>query len=57
MAKELENLEIEKKRLSESLTDISQGHDKLSVQGEKLEELIVRIEEKTSRWLELSEIV
>ncbi len=57
LAKELEKLEIEKNQLAESLTDITQGHDKLSVQGEKLEELIVKIEEKTSRWLELSEII
>jgi ATP-binding cassette subfamily F protein uup len=57
LAKELEKLELEKNQLSSSLTDISQGHDKLSIQGNRLEELISEIEEKTLRWLELSELV
>lgn len=52
---ELEELESEKSRLTAVLSDPDANTDDLIVAGQKLSEVVKAIEEKTDRWLELSE--
>lgn len=52
---ELEELESEKSRLTSVLSDPDANTEDLIVAGQKLSEVVKAIEEKTDRWLELSE--
>lgn len=52
---ELEELESEKSRLTAVLSDPDANTEDLIVAGQKLSEVVKAIEEKTDRWLELSE--
>ena len=61
LADEIDNLETEKARLTEELSQLSSeqspDHEALTSISKKLEEVGRQIDEKTDRWLELSEIV
>ncbi len=52
---ELEQLEEEKLKLTEILSDPAADSDALIDAGQRLSEIVSSIEEKTDRWLELSE--
>jgi ATP-binding cassette subfamily F protein uup len=54
---DIEQLEAEKEAISEQLSSGTLQADELVSQSERLSELIERIDEKTMRWLELSERV
>ncbi|MBI2268903.1 MAG: ABC-F family ATP-binding cassette domain-containing protein [Bacteroidetes bacterium] len=56
LAKELKELEEEKNKLTEIFNISSQPHDELLKSGERLGKVISEIEEKSLRWLELSEL-
>jgi len=57
LEKEMEALEIEKDELSVILSDPSSDNDALMNAGKRLSVVVNEIEEKTDRWLELSEFV
>jgi len=57
LTKDLEQLEIEKNQLTEKLNLGSQNNDELMKAGTRLSKVVSLIDEKTSRWLELSELV
>jgi ATP-binding cassette subfamily F protein uup len=57
LAKELEQLEVEKNQLTSQLNDGSKNHDELLKQGHRLGEVVSQIEKKSLRWLELSELI
>jgi ATP-binding cassette subfamily F protein uup len=52
---DLENLEEEKKQLTVVLSDANSSNEELMSAGERLAQVVQQIEEKTDRWLELSE--
>ncbi len=52
---ELETLEQEKQELTEKLSDSSLSNQELMETGERLANVVSRLESKTDRWLELSE--
>jgi ATP-binding cassette subfamily F protein uup len=56
LEKEIEELEEEKKLLSEEISSGKLNTDKLLSKSNRLTELLNLIDEKTMRWLELSEI-
>ena len=55
--KELKKLELEKAELTDKLSSGTFDHVEIRKIGERLSELILQIDEKTMRWLELSELV
>ena len=55
LEREIPALEAEKAALEESLSSGSLGVDELTAQSQRIAELIGLIDEKTMRWLELSE--
>lgn len=55
--KEIEALEKEKKSATEKLNDSSLGHEQLVELGKKIQQLDQQLEAKTTRWLELDEIL
>jgi len=55
LEKELENLELQKDELTEALNNAGSDHEKLSTLGKSMKETIHLIDEKTERWMELSE--
>ena len=55
LEREIPVLEAEKAALEESLSSGSLGVDELTAQSQRIAELIGLIDEKTMRWLELSE--
>lgn len=57
LEKELKDLETEKNKLTEILSDNSENHELLLKKGELLGKVIAQIEEKSLRWLELSELL
>ncbi|MCH2224071.1 MAG: ABC-F family ATP-binding cassette domain-containing protein [Crocinitomicaceae bacterium] len=54
---EMELLETEKAELSTKLSDASLSNEELMKAGERLSKVVTDLEEKTDRWLELSEYV
>jgi ATP-binding cassette subfamily F protein uup len=54
--KELSKLEEEKKQLTEKLSSGSGTHDELNAWAKQMEKVIKEIDDKSVRWLELSEI-
>ena len=52
---ELEDLEQSKAALTESLNETGSNHEKLVELGNELKEIIQSIDQKTERWMELSE--
>ncbi|MFZ9029491.1 MAG: ABC-F family ATP-binding cassette domain-containing protein, partial [Crocinitomicaceae bacterium] len=57
LEKDLEKLEEEKEELTQKLSDPSLDSENLMVAGEKLGKVVAELDEKTDRWLELSEYV
>lgn len=61
LASEIESLEIEKEKMTEELNQLSSAanpdHEALTEVSKKLEDVNQQIDEKSDRWLELSEIV
>lgn len=61
LASEIESLETEKEKLTEELNQLSSAanpdHEELTEISKKLEDVGRQIDEKSDRWLELSEIV
>lgn len=57
LEKDLENLESEKAKYTEILSNSSASTDELIEAGRKLGEIVAAIEEKTERWMELAEFV
>ncbi len=57
LEKDMETLEIEKDKLSVILSNPSSDNDALMIAGKRLSVVVKEIEEKTDRWLELSEYV
>jgi len=55
LEKEIEKLEAKKLELSEQLTDSNLSPDELMKASESLGPLVEEIDEKSMRWLELSE--
>jgi len=53
----IERLEQEKKSVNEKLNDSSLSHQQLTELGKRIEEITQELDTKTSRWLELDEIV
>ena len=52
---DLENLEQKKEELTTELNNAGSDHEKLSTLGKAIKETILSIDEKTERWMELSE--
>lgn len=52
---ELEKLEEEKEQLTNQLSDAALSSDELMKAGQRLGEVVQQLEDKTDRWLELSE--
>ncbi len=57
LEKEMEELEKEKEILTKVLSDANSDNDALMKAGERLSVVVKEIEEKTDRWLELSEYI
>ncbi len=55
LEKELEDLESEKVRLTEILSDAKKSNEELMEAGIQIGKLVEEIDQKTERWLELSE--
>ncbi|HNQ62139.1 MAG TPA: ABC-F family ATP-binding cassette domain-containing protein [Bacteroidia bacterium] len=56
LEKEIELLENEKTELGKLLSDASAGHEELRKWAERMDDVIHLIDEKSMRWLELSEL-
>ena len=52
---DLEQLEIEKSKLSEGLSDETRSNADLYDMGKRLGEVVELIDHKTNRWMELAE--
>lgn len=52
---ELEQLEQQKEKLTDELNTAGSDHEKLATLGESIKETILSIDNKTERWMELSE--
>jgi ATP-binding cassette subfamily F protein uup len=57
LEKDLEKLEEEKEVLTQKLSDPALASEELMEAGEKLGKVVAELDEKTDRWLELSEYV
>ena len=57
LEKEIAKLESEKSVLVDKLNKASVGHEQLTEWSKEISELTDRIEEKSARWLELSELI
>ena len=57
LEKEMENLEAEKERLTAVLSNTEASTEELIEAGTKIAEVVAELEEKTDRWLELSEFI
>jgi ATP-binding cassette subfamily F protein uup len=57
LEKDMESLEAEKDTLTAQLSDTNLPGDELMKIGERLSEVVSSLDEKTDRWLELSEFV
>lgn len=57
LGKEMPKLEVEKADLTSRLSDSSQDFDEISKISARLEKIVIQLEEKEMRWLELSELV
>ena len=57
LEKEIANLEAEKRVLVDKLNKTGVGHEQLTEWSKEISELTDRIEEKSARWLELSELI
>jgi ATP-binding cassette subfamily F protein uup len=57
LAKEIEQLEAEKTELTEKLNIGGEDHEELQQHALRLQEIIDTIEQKSMRWLELSELI
>ena len=57
LEKDLEKLEEEKELLTQKLSDPTLASEELMEAGEKLGKVVAELDEKTDRWLELSEYV
>ncbi len=55
--KEIDKLEQEKRLASEQLNDTTLSHQQLTDVGKRIEEITRKIDGKTTRWLELDEIL
>jgi ATP-binding cassette subfamily F protein uup len=55
--KAIEQLELEKKTVAGRLNDSSLSHQQLTDLGKRIDEITLEIDSKTSRWLELDEIL
>ena len=55
--KDMENLEAEKEVLTQKLSDPSISNEDIMRSGNRLSEVVTKLEEITDRWLELSEYV
>ena len=51
----LEKLEAKKDSLAETLSNCGDDHEKLMQVGKEMEDLMKEIDEKTERWIELSD--
>ncbi|HEX8060398.1 MAG TPA: ABC-F family ATP-binding cassette domain-containing protein [Cyclobacteriaceae bacterium] len=54
---EINKLEEEKRVVTEQLNDSALGHQQLTELGKRIDEITLRIDTKTTRWLELDEIL
>lgn len=57
LEKDMEKLEEEKESLTQKLSDASISNDEIMKSGNRLSEVVLKLEEVTDRWLELSEYV
>ncbi len=57
LEKEMEELEKEKEELSQKLSSPSSDNETLMLAGKRLSQVVKELDEKTDRWLELSEYV
>ncbi len=55
--KEIDKLEQEKRSVSEQLNDSSLSHQQLTDLGKRIADISQQLDAKTSRWLELDEIL
>ena len=55
--KELEILELEKEKFTSILSESSSSNEQIMDAGNKLSEIVLKLEEKTERWMELAEFV
>ena len=56
LEKELEELEVEKKTLTENLSNAALSNDEIVFTGLRLADVVKLLEQKSDRWLELSEL-
>jgi len=57
LEKELEELEVEKKALTENLSNVALSNDEIVLTGLRLADVVKLLEQKSDRWLELSELI
>lgn len=57
LEKELEELEVEKKALTENLSNSALSNDEIVFTGLRLADVVKLLEQKSDRWLELSEFI
>jgi ATP-binding cassette subfamily F protein uup len=57
LEQQIDVLENEKALLTDKLTDSTLGSEELMQAGQRLAEIVQQLEEKTDRWLELSEFI
>lgn len=57
LEKEIQQLELEKRTLTENLTEGQGGHTQLLDWSQQIKAISDQIEKKTARWLELSEVI
>ncbi len=55
--KDLETLELEKEKFTTILSESSSSNEQIMDAGNKLSEIVLKLEEKTERWMELAEFV
>lgn len=56
LEKDIENLEVEKVKLSKELNNPDLAYDSIAEVSDKLTQLVNQLDEKSMRWLELSEL-
>jgi ATP-binding cassette subfamily F protein uup len=57
VAKDIERLETEKRSVTEKLNDSTLDHQQLTDLGKKIQQIADELDAKTSRWMELDELV